>query len=457
MTGQTKTFKSYGKKNKTHTANIRQAYQPDWNDSSPERATHRPLELSSSSDLSDDEWNNPPAPPKPPLRTPAKKKQTLAALASVRQTRAGQADKENVTTGLARVHARRSASAPNNKQLQPNIDPTDDVRPSLDFKGKARATSEKPISALSVKPPSLGPRRDPPRTGFIGVVIDAKARPRNATGRTSSSAVMTLSNDDADPTTAANHSWSKPSADDGGLSAKFGDLELTDSDDEGSDGCEAVPTSVRAGSSQPRPSARAARQTRKTSSKSLVLISSEDEAQPAPTLAPLRSPRHTRSTSASSCQFAPPPSPPKPTANTSRTTSSQRKVPAQSRQAFPALLKPLLSVTSAGSPARGAFDFTDFVRSPPAPLCPSAAAEWRKVGEASYSEVFSAPGAEGHELVVKIIPISPWAVGKAPKPSKTAEEVPFMSEWHSAEREVALSSLLGGDQDRVDGFVKFKG
>lgn len=465
VTGQTKTFKAYGKKNKTHTANIRQACPLEWNLSSPERASTSAIELTDNSDLSDDEWDNPPPPPKAPLRTPAKKKQPLSALVATRQVKAGRNDKEN-----APAQARKCASGSNNKQSDTSTAPGS-LAQSIDIKGKGKAPPHKPSSGLSSKPVSLGPRRDPPRSSFIGVVIDTKTRLRTATPRTTSPQVVTLSGDESDEPARGSHSWSKLGATDDGLSARFGDIDLSDSDHDGSDDCQVVPVVAAPGkhsasiASHVSSATNTARQGRKVSSKSIVLSSSEEESMtsrplppPPPPAAPVRSSRHTRSASASasSAKLAPPPSPPKQSAPRFCSAGTNANGPAPSRLAFPPLLKPLLSVTTTGSPSSGAFDFTDFVRAPPAPLA-STSTRWCKVGEASYSEVFSAPGVDGEDLVVKVIPISPWAVGKAPKPSRNAVEMPFMSEWHSAEREVALSSLLGGDGNQVQGFVKFKG
>jgi len=464
VTGQTKVFKAYGKKQRTHTANLRQVGPLDLSQSSPDKGAV--VKLSSDSDFSEAEDDYQISPPKQPLRTPAKKKQALAAFKAARLARPGGDGKENgvVDAGYARQSPKPVA---NNKLAQARTPP---ASRSLTGSPSKQPPPSEPVRTSSSKPAPLGLRRERPRSTFIGVVIDTRPSrgPRPATRQPSSESTppITLSDDDPDPALAnqsatGNRSWSKPSAADGGLSAKFGELDLSDSDSNSD--CQVVPSPAEraqhfsASSAEVRSRTNVSRQGSKVSTKLEEAGSNQDDQvpSPAPPPAPLRASRHTRSASASASALAAasainPPA--------SRSASAKLKGPVQSRMSLPALLNPLLAITSAGSPSSGAFDFADFVRSPPAPLGPtSALARWRKVGEASFSEVFSAPGAQGEDLVVKIIPISPWAPGKAPKLKKDAEETPFMSECDSVEREVRLSTLLGGHRSQVDGFVKFKG
>ena len=81
---------------------------------------------------------------------------------------------------------------------------------------------------------------------------------------------------------------------------------------------------------------------------------------------------------------------------------------------------------------------------------------WSKLGEATYSEVFSvarspdAPPEDG--IVIKVIPMrrqSPLRSSKDPMPT----EVPQESEWEDVWREVQLTRLLAMRENGGDGFV----
>ncbi|GAA5902216.1 hypothetical protein JCM5296_006630 [Sporobolomyces johnsonii] len=141
--------------------------------------------------------------------------------------------------------------------------------------------------------------------------------------------------------------------------------------------------------------------------------------------------------------------------------SSPLALPALSTLPFPPSLAPLLSLTL--SPTSTApFAFTSFLSSPPSPLSPSSSSSspaWRKIGEASYSEVFSTRSAGGEEMVVKIIPIAPIDGGKQGERENDGEEMPYMSEWEAVGREIEVSRLLGGEKSEggLRGFVRFKG
>ncbi|GAA5928734.1 hypothetical protein JCM1841_001039 [Sporobolomyces salmonicolor] len=137
--------------------------------------------------------------------------------------------------------------------------------------------------------------------------------------------------------------------------------------------------------------------------------------------------------------------------------SSPLALPALSALPFPRSLAPLLSLTLfPTSPAP--FAFTSFISSPPSPLLPSSCSSspvWRKIGEASYSEVFSTCSENGAEMVVKIIPIAPIE-GET---EGNGKQMPYMSDWEAVRREIEVSRLLGaeGPEGGLRGFVRFKG
>jgi len=124
---------------------------------------------------------------------------------------------------------------------------------------------------------------------------------------------------------------------------------------------------------------------------------------------------------------------------------------------FPSALSPLLKVTLSPD-STAPFDFTSFVS---CPLCPFSVPStvtnpWRKVGEASYSEVFSTVSTAGEEIVIKIIPIASPAQ-EDEEGREQVEELPFLSEWEAVKREIEISNLLGAENGGVQGFVPFKG
>ncbi|GAA5831740.1 hypothetical protein JCM11251_003863 [Rhodosporidiobolus azoricus] len=130
-----------------------------------------------------------------------------------------------------------------------------------------------------------------------------------------------------------------------------------------------------------------------------------------------------------------------------------RPAPTPSTHPTPSSLSPLLS--SLLSPQ--VLSFSCLLTSPPPPFAyfsdPLARPEWRKIGEASYSEVFETMGEEGGEVVVKIIPIAP----EAGLSEEEQENLPFMSEVGAVRREIEISRLLGAEGEGLDGFVRFKG
>ncbi|BGP29047.1 hypothetical protein JCM10296v2_000783 [Rhodotorula toruloides] len=112
---------------------------------------------------------------------------------------------------------------------------------------------------------------------------------------------------------------------------------------------------------------------------------------------------------------------------------------------FPHLLHPTI------------FSFTSLISSPPSPPFSSAPFPlWRKIGEASYSEVFVMDAGEGEDLVVKIIPVAPADATSAKASLQKGEELPYMSDWAAVMREIEVSRALGGE-DGLKGFVNFKG
>ncbi|GAA5940393.1 uncharacterized protein JCM15063_002621 [Sporobolomyces koalae] len=123
---------------------------------------------------------------------------------------------------------------------------------------------------------------------------------------------------------------------------------------------------------------------------------------------------------------------------------------------FPEALNPLLS-SSLHPDSTKPYDFTSFVSSPLPPFSvPSTERHpWIKVGEASYSEVFSTVSQSGEAMVVKIIPIA--AIERNMEREQPDGDMPFLSEWNAVNREIEISKLLGGQDRRVDGFVRFKG
>ncbi|KAK4704429.1 serine/threonine-protein kinase haspin, partial [Phenoliferia sp. Uapishka_3] len=92
--------------------------------------------------------------------------------------------------------------------------------------------------------------------------------------------------------------------------------------------------------------------------------------------------------------------------------------------------------------------FDQFISHPPAPFASSPL--WAKIGEASYSEVFEGVSCKGEKLVCKIIPVHVEG-------GEGGDEMPYASEVEAVVREIAMGKLLGGEESKVDGFVKFKG
>lgn len=109
-------------------------------------------------------------------------------------------------------------------------------------------------------------------------------------------------------------------------------------------------------------------------------------------------------------------------------------------------------VKSSLNPAGAMYDFTQFVRRPPANFISSEKpVAWVKIGEASYSEVFKCG-----DFVVKIIPVS-----QEDSDGKTAamqnDDLPCLSDPSSVEKEIRLSHMMGCGKHAVAGFVHFRG
>lgn len=129
--------------------------------------------------------------------------------------------------------------------------------------------------------------------------------------------------------------------------------------------------------------------------------------------------------------------------------ASAGRFPPQLRPLQPLLLSPTL------------FSFSSFVTSPPRPFSPSSSSSspWRKIGEASYSEVFATTDAHGRDMVVKVIPVASPHPTRQGRPAP-AVPLPFVSSWDAVKREVEVSALLGGGGDErggIEGFVRFRG
>lgn len=126
----------------------------------------------------------------------------------------------------------------------------------------------------------------------------------------------------------------------------------------------------------------------------------------------------------------------------------------KSSHTFPEAFLPLLDASFNPSP----LDFTSFVTSPPHPFTSTASSTWRKIGEASYSEVFAADGDNGEEMVIKIIPIcvAPTSSEEGEEASEE-EDMPYMSDWEAVSHEIEVSRLVGGEGQRLEGFVEFRG
>ena len=115
---------------------------------------------------------------------------------------------------------------------------------------------------------------------------------------------------------------------------------------------------------------------------------------------------------------------------------------------IPTQLLPILAIASSPS----LHDFTTFVSTPLPPFAPNST--WRKLGEASYSEVFSVVDSNGSEMVVKIIPIALESPVEGGAEVETVrEDLPYSSECAAVLREIKISQGVGG----MDGFVNFRG
>ncbi|GAA5842371.1 hypothetical protein JCM9279_005365 [Rhodotorula babjevae] len=131
---------------------------------------------------------------------------------------------------------------------------------------------------------------------------------------------------------------------------------------------------------------------------------------------------------------------------------SAGRFPPQLATLQPSLLSPTL------------FSFSSFVASPPAPFAATrsgTAAPWRKIGEASYSEVFATADHAGAEMVVKIIPVAAPSRTRAGAGCDGAlrsdAPLPFVSSCEAVRREIEVSGVLGGQEGGLEGFVRFRG
>ncbi|BGP45008.1 hypothetical protein JCM10450v2_000823 [Rhodotorula kratochvilovae] len=191
------------------------------------------------------------------------------------------------------------------------------------------------------------------------------------------------------------------------------------------------------------------RQTLAQQRKKAPVITSEDEEEEAgsdalvedrPSLVLADEDSCSASSSSEEDAVPPPPAATRPVARLRSSGAPVSPLPSALRALQPLLLSPTL------------LSFSSFASSPPPPFAP--APTWRKIGEASYSEVFAAADAEGRDMVVKIIPIAPPTGARA---ASADEELPFMSSLDAVAREIEVSRSLGDDEGGVEGFVRFKG
>ncbi|BGP36925.1 hypothetical protein JCM10449v2_000827 [Rhodotorula kratochvilovae] len=161
------------------------------------------------------------------------------------------------------------------------------------------------------------------------------------------------------------------------------------------------------------------------------------EDRPSPALADEDS--SSASSSSEEDAVPPPPAATRPVARLRSSGAPASPLPSTLRALQPLLLSPTI------------LSFSSFASSPPQPFAP--APTWRKIGEASYSEVFAAADVEGRDMVVKIIPVAPPTAASA----CADEELPFMSSVDAVAREIEVSRSLGDDEGGVEGFVRFKG
>lgn len=142
-------------------------------------------------------------------------------------------------------------------------------------------------------------------------------------------------------------------------------------------------------------------------------------------------------------------------------TKPSRPLPTLSPHPFPPVLSPLLQSTLSPTSLKP-YDFTSFVNCPLSPFSLLSTDEdkpWRKVGEASYSEVFSTFDERGEEIVIKIIPIASTDPVQEQRVGEEDLLLPDTSDWESVKREIEISDCLGGEtnEKKLNGFVKFRG
>ena len=136
-----------------------------------------------------------------------------------------------------------------------------------------------------------------------------------------------------------------------------------------------------------------------------------------------------------------PSSPPEP-------LSSITPAPSLPTLPIPAQLLPIL----AKSTSPFLHDFSTFTTSPLPPFAPSPT--WKKLGEASYSEVFSVADSNGDAMVIKIIPIALGSPGgQEEEVDELREDLPYSSECSAVLREIGISQGVG----EMEGFVNFRG
>ncbi|KAK4058196.1 hypothetical protein OIO90_000935 [Microbotryomycetes sp. JL221] len=144
-------------------------------------------------------------------------------------------------------------------------------------------------------------------------------------------------------------------------------------------------------------------------------------------------------------------------------TSAQTNLSTLDNERF----KPILDLCMTSS----ILEFETFVKQPPIELFNDGPAikmtttktntTWQKIGEASYSEVF-----QTRDVVVKVIPVNMGTTqenienhrkDKADDDDNEEDESPYLSDVDLVRREILVSSIVGGRDSSLKGFVRFKG
>ena len=141
-----------------------------------------------------------------------------------------------------------------------------------------------------------------------------------------------------------------------------------------------------------------------------------------------------------------------------RPEASSSKSPAYSSHDFSPAITPLLDFCGQTAP----YDFASLAGNASSSLGFSSPTVWRKLGEATYSEVFTVaaksnkPASLADALVAKIIPLRTHpAPSEYTTDDEDSDELPEETDWSDALRELRTTRLLGDDA-RTPGFVQLK-